>query len=315
MRDVNPSSNLKWRSFIQPVLLPDELASAFREVVATANNFPNWFLLSQAIRGTSRAHKDLTQTELLASQSSLSAKDLVVHHTLTPLTQAFTRSRNRPLSEHGVEAYGIQRAYLRLARKKIFLCPACAESDARTYGRSYWRRTHQAPGIDWCPQHWEPLVGFDKSHMNQAPLALLRQLRAPSRVALAPPTESFFRRYVDLVMYFLRLPSPISVTSLKEVLRNSVPVVDQSVTPLNQKSVPSSGYSTWIAELFVGFQPPIESATEWVLHRGIPSYKACILALAMSFDTASAAIDALRRSYQIAEDLPDDLMAIWLPAE
>lgn len=312
---MNPKLNLSWPVFIQPVLLPDELASAFREVVATANSFPNWSLLSHAMRGATRVHEDLSQTELLAIQSSLSVKDLVVHHSLTPLIHAFTQSRNVPLTEHGVDAHGIRRAYFRLARKRIFLCPACAECDAQTHGRPYWRRTHQAPGIDWCPLHWEPLIGYDKSQINHSPLALLRQLPAPRSALHPPPTESFIRRYADLVMYFLRLPSPIPMTHLRHVLRHALPVADRPDAPSNKKCLPSSGCSTWLAELFLGFQPPIESAVEWVLRRGIPSYKACILALASHFDSAGAAIDALRRSIQIAEDLPDDLMAIWLPAE
>lgn len=35
----------------------------------------------------------------------------------------------------------------------LLYCPMCFGEDMRIYGESYWRRTHQAPGVMVCPEH------------------------------------------------------------------------------------------------------------------------------------------------------------------
>lgn len=47
--------------------------------------------------------------------------------------------------------------YRKGARGFRAFCQSCAKSDKQTFGETYWRRLHQAPGIDECLIHGEPL--------------------------------------------------------------------------------------------------------------------------------------------------------------
>jgi Tn7-like transposition protein D/TniQ len=38
-------------------------------------------------------------------------------------------------------------------KTNLWICSKCIERDIETYGETYWRRTHQAPGVFICPQH------------------------------------------------------------------------------------------------------------------------------------------------------------------
>lgn len=40
-------------------------------------------------------------------------------------------------------------------------CGSCIESDLRDYGVTYWRRSHQLPGVLVCPLHGDPLIRTD----------------------------------------------------------------------------------------------------------------------------------------------------------
>jgi hypothetical protein len=44
------------------------------------------------------------------------------------------------------------------APSKFFLCPVCTELDIRQHGETYWRRSHQLPGVLVCPVHAVSLI-------------------------------------------------------------------------------------------------------------------------------------------------------------
>lgn len=42
--------------------------------------------------------------------------------------------------------------------KFLRFCPTCRESDLTKYAETYWRRSHQLPGVLVCPEHKRPLL-------------------------------------------------------------------------------------------------------------------------------------------------------------
>lgn len=280
-------SDLTWPAFIRPTLLPGELAVGFREVLATVNGFPSWLSMLRASREQYFRDPQVKPIELLAGQSSKTVDDLVVQHTLTPLVNAFSKKSYQSQRPHWYEYVGENRAFFHLARNHLYLCPCCAEEDPLRFGRSYWRRAHQAPGVDWCHEHWVMLLRYDKSLVNQPPHDVLRGMEVRGKSPQPPPTESIIRRYIDMVGYFFEQYLPIPLYCLRKAIR---------CAPQN-----SHQDSELLFEKFSDLDYSAQSAIECVRSSKTASYRASILALASSYDTVNAAIDALCREHEFIE--------------
>lgn len=80
-------------------------------------------------------------------------------------------------------------------------CPRCARHDLELTGFSYWRRTHQLPGVFICEQHGDPLLrasrleGFKRLRSSSLP--------ADNRIPMAPacsPGETARNRLQSLAV-------------------------------------------------------------------------------------------------------------------
>ncbi len=59
---------------------------------------------------------------------------------------------------------GITACRIKMPRYLRF-CPACRKADIEKFGETYWRRTHQLPGVIVCPEHNQTLIA-SKALMN-----------------------------------------------------------------------------------------------------------------------------------------------------
>jgi hypothetical protein len=90
-----------------------------------------------------------------------SVDSLIGRHTLYPFYAPFIlpnrmeQVRNIMRSGSRVSAHavaGINRCPIRRPDRLRF-CPVCAEQDRKRFGETYWRRLHQLPGVEACPDH------------------------------------------------------------------------------------------------------------------------------------------------------------------
>lgn len=77
----------------------------------------------------------------------------------------------------------------------VRVCPACANEDAAIHGFTWFRRTHQLPGVEWCLRHSQFLKPLP------APMKLLnakswQDLKIPSAQVLRGDIPPFINRYV-----------------------------------------------------------------------------------------------------------------------
>lgn len=94
---------------------------------------------------------------LIGSLLGMDPEDYVRQHTLIPFVRVAAHSESS-LTSFEKAACVRQRAVLSLARTGAYSCGRCIESDEASMGFSYWRRSHQLPGIDRCPEHDVPLL-------------------------------------------------------------------------------------------------------------------------------------------------------------
>jgi hypothetical protein len=101
------------------------------------------------------------------------------------------------------------------------LCPRCVEKDLDHPKFSWFRRTHQLQGVDWCPTHRTPLLKVRGSD----PWALLPQhwmergeveVLKLSAADLEP--KGFVNRFVRIACTLLERPRPLAVGRLAGLL-------------------------------------------------------------------------------------------------
>lgn len=114
--------------------------------------------------------KNTDLCQCIAEILGISRDDLLEQHTLTPFFNALeglkpNRPGNRSLRHR--QAYDRQ-IPLRLEGNKLRFCHKCAEYERSRHGYSYWHRSHQLPGMLWCPIHGMPLLSTKRSAASDA---------------------------------------------------------------------------------------------------------------------------------------------------
>lgn len=114
--------------------------------------------------------REVSRLELLSKVANLTVMDFVLRHTTLPLRRGIT-SYQADLP-HGSDQN--KRIWwstaMRESRTGAYFCEHCAREDIGFHGRSYWRRSHQIPGMLSCPVHGIPLnFCQESSAFHQAP--------------------------------------------------------------------------------------------------------------------------------------------------
>ncbi|MDJ0742174.1 MAG: TnsD family transposase [Xenococcaceae cyanobacterium MO_167.B27] len=121
----------------------------------------------------------------LPPHSSITVDSLIQHHTLYPFYSPFIppkRARQIEISMRGIYGgdihtrAGIMASAINTPNYFRF-CPDCLPEDLDKYGETYWHRSHQVPGVLFCPIHRIALQnsqisfqGFNKHEYHAASL-------------------------------------------------------------------------------------------------------------------------------------------------
>lgn len=205
--------------FFRALPFPDELAFSYQITLVYSNGYSCWNELVKRLGSNNNQETQLSTIQILSECCSMSVPDFVCHHTIRPFARAFTHIHQRQPIPHGCEESDhLRRSLLRLARKELYVCPACAQEDRLSAGRSYWRRSHQIPGVDWCPKHEVGLLYCDQSNARHEPLDVIEQAIVCTDSPY-PVCGSVARRYAELVGFVLEKNLPFPMTNLKRLVR------------------------------------------------------------------------------------------------
>jgi hypothetical protein len=153
-----------------PTPYPDELLySVFaRYQVRSGNLSPKVTLGELFGQRTITSVWDLPSnlTTLLSRlEISLDLNQLVLKHTMFPYYAPFLLPRQEmkvKQSMYGKEGslihtrIGVTASVVKY-KTNFWVCSSCVEEDINAYGETYWHRSHQAPGVLFCPIHKETL--------------------------------------------------------------------------------------------------------------------------------------------------------------
>lgn len=209
---------------IYPSPLPDEVHTGYWGRVNRWNGFRSdkdaiELLTAQAVSEQTTGG-DPVLIELLAFVSSMPIREFVRLHTQQPYRRAI--ASYKPDLVHGDEAdmSMIRYSANRFARSVAYFCATCIEADVVHHGTSYWRRSHQLPGMYVCPTHGEALFCVDslKAYM-QAPNVDLEDCYAiDSSWALENHENRHVQEFLRLSLAVSSFPRPISLHRARSVL-------------------------------------------------------------------------------------------------
>ena len=151
-----------------PCILPDEFYLGYFGRLNSFNGFNDHGkrLLSmlREILPSTVAPVDYTNLEgVLAYSANMALREFVRNHTLVPYRQMFTRhGSNTSIALSGHVGRGP-------IRSQAYLCARCIDKDIHDIGFSYWRRTHQLPGMHVCVDHDEILRHIEKKDAFMGP--------------------------------------------------------------------------------------------------------------------------------------------------
>ncbi|MDZ7654007.1 MAG: TniQ family protein [Burkholderiaceae bacterium] len=161
--------------------------------------------------------------EMLARLSNLSTSAYARRHTFLGVMQPTRCS-------YGIAACGspqdISQSWqqgLALYRQWICVCAECVKDDLAKFRFSWFRRSHQLIGVDWCTTHGCALLMVeDCSPFLRPPHHWIKRgLASPVNpfVEQLEDAGTFVRRFIDVSTSFLRRSWPMSCELLNECLR------------------------------------------------------------------------------------------------
>jgi hypothetical protein len=186
-----------------------------------------------------------------------------------------------------------------------FLCRQCAADDLLRHGFSWFRRSHQLIGVDWCPVHQEVLMKVNHADpFSKSPAAWVssERLEQPEACAVTlAQAPSFVRRYVEIAVAQLARSRPISSLQLRGVLGSEATQAGLRIgqhgskPPLSDK-VRQIAPAGWLQRHIPGLvdKPPMTSfgRLDVLAMSRVARGDSYLVALAALFPTSSTAIAA-----------------------
>lgn len=291
--------------------LPDEPMKAFvgrmkRHNVCTSDAELFSQLASYMSIGVDNPAK-VNPISFLAEVYGVNALFFARQHTMLPFSKCvgwFDRGSGE-VADFASDKY--LRAVLRSPGSQANLCPDCVKEDLDFRGISYWRRTHQLPGIDWCSKHGVALRRYD----GGGPLELSPVSALSSSEKIAAEEQAVARdhpliaRYVRIAEGLLaEVERPYHVADVSILIRDWAKQQDLRVAlngkrPLLSDLVAKSYPNSWLALHFPGSQKKeAGSFASWIdgvwFGRKIPSTTSSyVLALALMYESSDEALNAL----------------------
>lgn len=313
---------------IRPTILPDEIAGSYRGALARFNGFGHRSLIDQEGRVRAlidewigRGSSPIPEAPLarLAAVAGEGESHFRQHRTLGPLMFAVINPQRRSsVSNRLQKSLGNE-----ATKRDLCLCSDCVAADLDSFGRSYWRREHQLPGVFWCAKHKKALRAVQATHAYMAaPSTLLESSQEYDYEWVRTLwNDANISRYLDVLSLFSDSTEPFTAPVVRDALRISARPKGYQVHP-NQgrpvsttKAILSHEAHTqfpveWLRRTFETYRRPhpfkFQSWLDGTLWLPIPptTSSGYALAAAMLFDSAEEFMTAVRAQQAIPENEP-----------
>lgn len=296
--------------FVRLAILPDELALSYRGRLARVNGWSTAALaakkLSSWVSTQTSPDGKLSGVEVLAYVAGMDVTSFVRNHTMLPFQRAVVSSLEGV--PHGCadrRSLLEKRAYC-ATRQHLYFCRACVKDDMDSRGTPYWRRSHQLPGMLWCPTHETSLTSVESTldHLQIPHDCLAIGVDVSQEKLNAARTNPYVHRFIDICLDMLAGEQPIHESHISKVVRDRIQQLqehsDGQVTPPLQGGLLKSLFGLhWLNEVLTrGSKTPDQAcrSIETRLVSGVSGVNSVgyALLLASLYRTADDALNALR---------------------
>ena len=155
---------------------------------------------------------EFSDIELFATLAGQTGEQFTQSHTMLPFRRFLTEKRDVP---HGIASQRSLLSCLGMAEIRLHacFCDQCIMEDIEFHGTSYWRRSHQLPGIYWCTKHGKPLT-FAKvgNPFTYAPSEHLQTSQSFDRAWVTSiKSNDVIKRYAAIAHEILDVRKPIKI--------------------------------------------------------------------------------------------------------
>lgn len=150
----------------RPIILPEEYWVGYFWELRNINSRSFSPTFCHPRSKASKVLHRISENEI-ARLAGISMPQLEQLHTLAPYAIAGKIAQGRV--KRAACAGSLPRGNLTPVRMLRY-CPSCCAEDIEKHGRSYYRRSHQLPGVNWCSLHgFQRLVWTPKNKFGRSP--------------------------------------------------------------------------------------------------------------------------------------------------
>jgi len=193
-----------------PEILPDEFAAGYLGRIATINGYPNreWTLraIDRRVGSTGRSGPRPPAVVLLAAATAQKPTEFVLNHSLVPFFAGVRNSADVYLHGLPSEPDRLHKLGMKLGAEWASFCEHCVSEDLQFWGFSFWRRSHQIPGIETCSKHSAMLHIVKALDLASNPAVPCAGARAQQRLAI---DSDIVNRYSEISIGLLDNPQPL----------------------------------------------------------------------------------------------------------
>ena len=149
-----------------PELLPDEFFSGYFGRFSCINGYMSTTEARLSLRNKlRRIYPELTTVPTIWAIAQIYEVDvdvLIQQNTLIPLLSRISKpALISQINKNKADINLIKRRGVGIIKHHPCFCENCVVEDIAYWGFSYWRRSHQLPGVDWCTKHNAALIEID----------------------------------------------------------------------------------------------------------------------------------------------------------
>ena len=165
--------------------------------------------------------REVPRAILLAKIAGMPVTEFVSQHSFVPLRRAITWFH--PEAKHGCDSILplLWSGPMHLPRDGAYFCGHCVAEDIEFHGMSYWRRSHQIPGVFWCTKHRTPLSHLESdSAFSRPPSAFLNMAIPVFREWVEELMgNAYLQRYAEVCSCLMERDRPFDVAVVSHVLK------------------------------------------------------------------------------------------------
>jgi len=241
------------------------------------------------------------EIRVVAQSLGIDIWTLARQHSLLSATRAFVADADSASTSAIVRHRFVHRDSPEPAR----LCLSCVHADEQQGRRSYWRRIHQLPGVDWCPVHRGPLVKLPLDAFMRSPRRAVDQHAVVFTTTDMLSAGSVLDRYAQLLCRWLQRDRPYSSRAMNQVAHDAAQragfhtsATGNNLTLLSdfaREVLPTEWLKRHLPELHQKKPGRYLSRVDGPCKDGHVAFSGpvCALALALLFDSADDAMTAL----------------------